>query len=216
MAANRDEAAKCIQVSQRHLTAGNLPSARRFAEKSRSLYPSPEVEKLLELIAQRESDTSASSQTNGDTSSQQGASTSASASGAETHPTSGSTHKRHPAANGSARPPPPEEKKREYTPEQAAVVKRIQKCKVTDYYEIMALQKDCEEADVKRAYRKLALQLHPDKNGAPGADEAFKREISSLFLCFPVLKRIPPLSCVESVSSTVRFSETSDIRPTRF
>ena len=31
------------------------------------------------------------------------------------------------------------------------------------------------------SYRRLALQLHPDKNGAPGADEAFK-SINSISL----------------------------------
>lgn len=31
------------------------------------------------------------------------------------------------------------------------------------------------ENDLKRAYKKKCLRLHPDKNGAPEADEAFKK-----------------------------------------
>lgn len=49
---------------------------------------------------------------------------------------------------------------------------RIRHCK--DYYEILNLKKDATEAQLKREYRKLALQLHPDKCRAPGATEAFK------------------------------------------
>ena len=151
MAANRDEAIKCIAISQRHLNSGNFASARRFAEKSLSLFPTPEAKRLVELIALRESEPSTSSSTAESDTPQ------ASASGAEAHPTRDSTHQRHHAhgngsANGSASD---SEKKREYTPEMAAVVKRVKRCKVTDYYAIMELQKDCEEADVKRAYRKV-------------------------------------------------------------
>jgi DnaJ family protein B protein 12 len=43
-----------------------------------------------------------------------------------------------------------------------------------DYYEILAVQKEATDTDLKKAYRKLALQFHPDKNKAPGASEAFK------------------------------------------
>lgn len=49
---------------------------------------------------------------------------------------------------------------------------RIRTCK--DYYEILGVEKEATENDLKKAYRKLALQMHPDKNKAPGSTEAFK------------------------------------------
>lgn len=59
-----------------------------------------------------------------------------------------------------------------YTPEQAEAVRRVKKCK--DYYEILMVSKDATDTDIKKQYKKLALQLHPDKNHFPGAAEAFK------------------------------------------
>ena len=43
----------------------------------------------------------------------------------------------------------------------------------TDYYAVLGLQKGANEQEIKRAYRKLSLQFHPDKN--PGNKEAEKR-----------------------------------------
>jgi DnaJ family protein B protein 12 len=64
---------------------------------------------------------------------------------------------------------------REFTSEQKAAVERIRKCKATAYYEILAVEKTASDGQIKKGYHKLSLATHPDKNGAPGADEAFKR-----------------------------------------
>ncbi len=43
-----------------------------------------------------------------------------------------------------------------------------------DYYEILGVDKNASEADIKRAFRKKARQLHPDVSKEPDAEEKFK------------------------------------------
>lgn len=49
----------------------------------------------------------------------------------------------------------------------------------TDYYKILGLNKDCNESQIKKAYKKLAMQWHPDKHTTES--EANKKEADAKF-----------------------------------
>lgn len=51
----------------------------------------------------------------------------------------------------------------------------------TDYYELLGVKRDAVADDIKKAYRKLAMKYHPDKNPGDAAAEAKFKEISEAY-----------------------------------
>ncbi|KAJ2778896.1 Chaperone protein dnaJ [Coemansia javaensis] len=150
MEVNRDEAERALSIAQQKWAAGDQAGALRLARRSHALYPTDASTRLVGQYA------AAGAQGEGLRSRGQAKAKAAAA-----------------AAAKEPGPEPEPEQQRTYTQEQVQAVRAVMEVK-DDYYRVLGIGRTASEAEIKKAYRKSALAFHPDKNTAPGADEAFK------------------------------------------
>jgi curved DNA-binding protein CbpA len=168
MEVNKDEAERCRTIGADALRKGQYGRATKFFKKSLSLYPLPGVEALLSQAESRINEEPNANSTTGQTNNGR-TSSAPSPSPAPAYTRSASSETT--ATNGTSG--------RDYTPEQVEIVKKIlaakeQRSNKKPHYNVLGVDSNATEAQLKKAYRKIALKVHPDKNSAPHADEAFK------------------------------------------
>lgn len=169
MDGNKDEALKCLKIGKKALETGDRTRALKFLIKAGRLDPTLPIE---DLISNANEQSSPDSPPPPSDPARDESPVSNKAPGA-------SSARVRVSANG---PPSPSScsSSNSYTEEQISVVRQIKKQK--DYYAILGLEKGSSVDEVRKAYRKLSLKVHPDKNKAPGAEEAFKA-VSKAFQC---------------------------------
>uniref|UniRef100_A0A3Q3B548 DnaJ heat shock protein family (Hsp40) member B12a n=1 Tax=Kryptolebias marmoratus TaxID=37003 RepID=A0A3Q3B548_KRYMA len=153
MDSNKDEAERCIKIALNAVSNNQLDKARKFLEKAQRLFPTDQAKNLLESLSQ-----------NGKPPDENGSAVNGDGAGVR--------HRRDRDHHGADPSHEHTDSAKSYTAEQLEAVRKIKSCK--DYYQILGVEKTASEEDLKKAYRKLALKFHPDKNHAPGATEAFK------------------------------------------
>ncbi|XP_058807017.1 dnaJ homolog subfamily B member 12 [Phymastichus coffea] len=159
MDSNKDEAERCIDLAERYVREKRFDDAEKFLKKAQRLFPTKKAEDLLITVTLMSKQTGKSEP-------------------------EAEVRKRQTTSKANG---PQVQTTINYTEEQIEHVRRIKKCK--DYYEILGINKDATDSEIKKAYKKLALQLHPDKNKAPGAAEAFKAIGNAVAVLTDVEKR---------------------------
>lgn len=174
---NKGEAERCRDMGAAALKQGNYSRAAKLLKKSLNMYPLPGVEALLGQ-AERKLNDGGGGSSNGAapgraasfTANSSSSSSSSSSSPRSNFSRSAST----PAASGSSGVGGDG---RSYTSDQVDIVNEVLRAKQGGrgaHYRVLGVASDANESQLKKAYRKLALKLHPDKNSAPKSDEAFK------------------------------------------
>ncbi|KAK6138588.1 hypothetical protein DH2020_027666 [Rehmannia glutinosa] len=163
MDGNKDEALKCVKIAKDSIRSGDRNRALKFLNKARRLDPSIEIDDLVSNLNDSQPE-----EKNPDVATDENPS----------DPSKSGPRRRIPATGPSSSSS--SSTSATYTEEQVTVVREIKRKK--DYYEILGLEKSCSSEDVRKAYRKISLKVHPDKNQAPGAEEAFKM-VSKAFQC---------------------------------
>lgn len=75
-----------------------------------------------------------------------------------------------------------------------------------DFYKALGVSKDAQEADIKKAYRKLARQFHPDANaGDPSAEQRFK-EIGEAYSVLSDREKRQQYDSLRAVAGGARFT----------
>ena len=157
--ANKGQAERALEVGRQYLRAGNPVKALKLFNKSKTLYPLSNIDawRAKAAAAVREQQKPKASQRRSSASSSSSSSSSSSGTArqrrARTTPS---------APTASARPTDP-------------IVIEVMSKKNGHYYDILGIANSATAAQIKKAYRKMALKLHPDRNQTPGADAAFKR-----------------------------------------